>query len=70
MTNRILIIGGRGRIGSSVAQDILTHTDAEITVTGCDSEGSIPAGLPPGSGAISGFKLSGQCSYEPSSFIL
>jgi saccharopine dehydrogenase-like NADP-dependent oxidoreductase len=32
MTNRILIIGGRGRIGTSVAQDILTHTDAEITV--------------------------------------
>ena len=47
MTNRILIIGGRGRIGTSVAQDILTHTDAEITVTGRDSEGSIPPGLPP-----------------------
>ncbi len=31
---RVLIIGGRGRIGSSVAEDILTHTQAQITVTG------------------------------------
>ncbi|MBW4503650.1 MAG: saccharopine dehydrogenase NADP-binding domain-containing protein [Scytonema hyalinum WJT4-NPBG1] len=34
MTERVLIIGGRGRIGSSVAQDILSHTQAEITITG------------------------------------
>ena len=34
MTKRILILGGRGRIGSSVAQDLVTHTDAEIVVTG------------------------------------
>lgn len=34
MTDRVLIIGGRGRIGSSVAQDILTHTQAQITITG------------------------------------
>jgi saccharopine dehydrogenase-like NADP-dependent oxidoreductase len=34
MTKRVLIIGGRGRIGSSVAQDIATHTQAEITITG------------------------------------
>jgi len=47
MTNRILIIGGRGRIGTSVAQDILTHTDAEITVTGREPKGSIPPGLSP-----------------------
>jgi saccharopine dehydrogenase-like NADP-dependent oxidoreductase len=47
MTNRVLIVGGRGRIGSSIAQDILTHTDAEITVTGRNSEGSIPPGLSP-----------------------
>jgi saccharopine dehydrogenase-like NADP-dependent oxidoreductase len=47
MTNRVLIVGGRGRIGRSVAQDILTHTDAEITVTGRDSEGSIPRELLP-----------------------
>lgn len=30
---RILILGGRGRVGSSVAQDLATHTDAEITIT-------------------------------------
>jgi saccharopine dehydrogenase-like NADP-dependent oxidoreductase len=33
MAKKVLIIGGCGRIGSSVAQDIATHTDAEITVT-------------------------------------
>ncbi|MGB5959539.1 MAG: saccharopine dehydrogenase NADP-binding domain-containing protein [Coleofasciculaceae cyanobacterium] len=34
MTDQILILGGRGRIGSSVAQDLIRHTQAEITVTG------------------------------------
>jgi saccharopine dehydrogenase-like NADP-dependent oxidoreductase len=34
MTNRVLILGGRGRIGSSVAQDILSHTQAQVTITG------------------------------------
>jgi saccharopine dehydrogenase-like NADP-dependent oxidoreductase len=34
MTHRILIVGGTGRIGSSVAQDLATHTSAEITITG------------------------------------
>jgi len=34
MTDRILIVGGTGRIGSSVAQDLVTHTSAEITITG------------------------------------
>ena len=34
MTQRVLILGGRGRIGNSVAQDIAKHTQAEITVTG------------------------------------
>lgn len=34
MTERVLILGGRGRIGSSVAQDILTHTQAQVTITG------------------------------------
>ena len=33
MTARVLILGGRGRIGSSVAQDIATHTQAQITIT-------------------------------------
>ena len=31
---RVLIIGGCGRIGSQIAQDILTHTEATVTVTG------------------------------------
>jgi saccharopine dehydrogenase-like NADP-dependent oxidoreductase len=34
MANRVLILGGRGRIGSSVAQDVATHTTAQITITG------------------------------------
>lgn len=34
MTNQVLIIGGTGRIGTSVATDIATHTQAEITITG------------------------------------
>ncbi|MGH8000979.1 MAG: saccharopine dehydrogenase family protein [Brasilonema sp.] len=34
MSERVLIVGGRGRIGSSVAQDLLTHTQAEVTITG------------------------------------
>ncbi|AFY77118.1 MAG: saccharopine dehydrogenase NADP-binding domain-containing protein [Hydrococcus sp. C42_A2020_068] len=34
MTKKVLIIGGCGRIGSSVAQDIANHTDAEVIVTG------------------------------------
>lgn len=34
MTNRVLILGGRGRIGSSVAADLVAHTQAQITITG------------------------------------
>lgn len=34
MTDRVLIVGGQGRIGSSVAQDLVAHTQAKITVTG------------------------------------
>ncbi|MEA5576600.1 saccharopine dehydrogenase family protein [Anabaena sp. UHCC 0451] len=34
MTYRVLILGGRGRIGSAVANDILSHTQANITITG------------------------------------
>ncbi len=33
MKQRVLILGGLGRIGSSVAKDLLQYTDAEITVT-------------------------------------
>ena len=34
MTDRVLILGGQGRIGNSVAQDLVAHTQAQITVTG------------------------------------
>ncbi|MGG6294885.1 saccharopine dehydrogenase family protein [Leptolyngbya sp. AN02str] len=33
MTQRILILGGRGRIGASVAQDLLHYTDATVVIT-------------------------------------
>ena len=34
MTNKkVLVIGGYGRIGNSVAQDIVKHTDAQVTIT-------------------------------------
>lgn len=46
MTNRVLIVGGRGRIGNSVAQDLVTHTDAEVTITGRDPNGSLGPELP------------------------
>ncbi|MBD2385139.1 saccharopine dehydrogenase family protein [Cylindrospermum sp. FACHB-282] len=38
MTDRVLILGGRGRIGSSVAQDLVAHTQAQITITGRSPE--------------------------------
>jgi saccharopine dehydrogenase-like NADP-dependent oxidoreductase len=34
MADRVLILGGRGRIGSSVALDLTTHTQAQIIITG------------------------------------
>ncbi|VXD19869.1 saccharopine dehydrogenase family protein [Planktothrix paucivesiculata] len=34
MNQRVLILGGRGRIGNSVAEDLAQHTAAQITVTG------------------------------------
>jgi saccharopine dehydrogenase-like NADP-dependent oxidoreductase len=37
MTKKVLILGGSGRIGSSVAADIVTHTAAEVTITGRSS---------------------------------
>jgi saccharopine dehydrogenase-like NADP-dependent oxidoreductase len=39
MSDRILIIGGTGRIGQSVAQDIAQYTNAEITITGRSPRG-------------------------------
>ncbi|WP_404787806.1 saccharopine dehydrogenase family protein [Altericista sp. CCNU0014] len=34
MQSKVLILGGRGRIGTSVALDLLTHTQAQVVVTG------------------------------------
>jgi len=34
MTQKVLILGGQGRIGASVAADLLAHTSATLTVTG------------------------------------
>ncbi|NET24386.1 saccharopine dehydrogenase family protein [Okeania sp. SIO1I7] len=41
MTNQVLIIGGYGRIGSSVARDLATYTNSEITITGRKPEVNI-----------------------------
>lgn len=40
---RVLILGGRGRIGNSVAQDLVAHTQAKITVTGRQTTTEIAA---------------------------
>ncbi len=39
---QVLILGGRGRIGQSVAADLLQHTDATVVVTGRLATGSSP----------------------------
>ncbi|MFK8184714.1 MAG: saccharopine dehydrogenase family protein [Phormidesmis sp.] len=51
MTKTVLVIGGNGRIGRSAATDIVTYTDAEVTVTGRQ--------------ATSAFELSEQQHYLP-----
>jgi saccharopine dehydrogenase-like NADP-dependent oxidoreductase len=43
MAQKVLIIGGQGRIGRSVAIDILTHTHAQVILTGRSQS---PAQLP------------------------
>lgn len=48
MTDRILILGGRGRIGSSVAFDLVTHTKAKVTITGRSPETVKSISLPLG----------------------
>ncbi|HHP7232692.1 MAG TPA: saccharopine dehydrogenase NADP-binding domain-containing protein [Xenococcaceae cyanobacterium] len=42
---KVLVIGGCGRIGSSVAQDIATHTSAEVIVTGRETEAIVTSPL-------------------------
>lgn len=44
MANTVLILGGNGRIGRSVAQDILNYTDARVIITG---RGEKPANINP-----------------------
>jgi saccharopine dehydrogenase-like NADP-dependent oxidoreductase len=39
MLNKVLILGGRGQIGSSVALDLLKYTQAEVTITGRSTNG-------------------------------
>ncbi|MBE9145658.1 saccharopine dehydrogenase family protein [Planktothrix mougeotii] len=41
MNKQVLILGGRGRIGNSVAEDLAQHTAAEITITGRKITGNI-----------------------------
>ncbi|NES76408.1 MULTISPECIES: saccharopine dehydrogenase family protein [unclassified Okeania] len=48
MTNQVLIIGGYGRIGSSVARDLTTYANSEITITGRKQEANIKEILIPG----------------------
>jgi saccharopine dehydrogenase-like NADP-dependent oxidoreductase len=65
MTHTVLVLGGNGRIGRSVAADILTHTAAQVTVTGRLAvveplAGDLPAGdLPAGEPAAE------RLSYQP-----
>jgi saccharopine dehydrogenase-like NADP-dependent oxidoreductase len=41
MNKKVLVIGGCGRIGRSVAQDIANHTNAEVTITSRDSQSQV-----------------------------
>jgi saccharopine dehydrogenase-like NADP-dependent oxidoreductase len=45
MSNKVSILGGHGRIGSSVALDLLTHTPAQVTITGRAVRAAIPPEL-------------------------
>jgi saccharopine dehydrogenase-like NADP-dependent oxidoreductase len=50
MTGRVLILGGRGRIGSCVAADLQQYTSAKITVTGRTASSEKPLSIPLESG--------------------
>lgn len=63
MGHKILIIGGGGRIGRSAAADIVTYTDAKVTLTGRQATASFTL-----SGELSGGLsggLSGRQTYQP-----
>ena len=53
MPQKVLVIGGRGRIGRSAATDILTHTAAQVTITGRSSTPPADLGSQP------------NCTYQP-----
>jgi saccharopine dehydrogenase-like NADP-dependent oxidoreductase len=42
MLQKVLILGGRGQIGSSVAADLLAYTSAQVTITGRSGNVSHP----------------------------
>ncbi|NJN85140.1 MAG: NAD(P)H-binding protein [Leptolyngbyaceae cyanobacterium SL_7_1] len=46
MSKHVLILGGQGRIGSSVARDLLNHTQVHLTVTGKHPGTAYPSQLP------------------------
>lgn len=56
MSNKVSILGGRGRIGCSVALDLLTHTQAQVTITGRAASSAIPPEL---------LKFGGRVRYLP-----
>lgn len=41
MTDRVLVLGGTGRIGNAVAEDIFNNTQAEVTITGRSLKSSL-----------------------------
>ncbi|VXD18327.1 Saccharopine dehydrogenase family protein [Planktothrix serta PCC 8927] len=41
MNKQVLILGGRGRIGNSVAEDLAQYTSADITITGRKLKGNL-----------------------------
>ena len=45
MADQVLVIGGQGRVGSKIAQDIATHTDATVVITARHSRNSLPSEL-------------------------
>jgi saccharopine dehydrogenase-like NADP-dependent oxidoreductase len=52
---QVLIIGGTGRIGSSIAEDLLTHTTATVVVTGRN----------PAAGATVVNQLGSRVTFQP-----
>ena len=47
MTQKVLVLGGGGRIGRSAATDVLTYTSAQVTLTGRQPKASFELGDSP-----------------------